>query len=152
MFLIMVSGINWRLRLGLKAVIAGILYGAAIFIIYGYFLPYILASSGLPVENGNVTRRMLVFLPFLIAVESVASATRGTVYAFVFRLLSKLMGILLFINAVGRGVLSGTYNIGGVTYEVSIDIGPIVAGVVLLSLPFMVLDVMGFVRRNDTDS
>lgn len=139
-----------RVKWALESLFYGVVYGLVIYGVYGYLLPSLLSGAGLPLEAGDVGRRLLVFLPFLIGVEAVASATRGTVYAFVFRLMSKLMGVLLFVNAVGSGVLEGSYSLGGVTYSVTIDVSPIVAGVVLLSFPFMLLDVMGFVRRQAT--
>ena len=136
-----------RFAKALRTLLYGLLYGGMVYLVYLVILPSVLASSGLPVERTGLTSGMLVFLPFFVALESVASAMKGTVYAFVFRVLSKLMGILLFVNVVGQGVLKGTYTLGGVTYTVSLDLGPLIAGVVLLSLPFMLLDVMGFVRR-----
>jgi len=141
--------VKWRIRRALASLVSGVVYGVLIYFVYGMVLPSLLGSAGLPVESGGVGGRLLVFLPFLVGVESVASATRGTVYGFVFRLMGKLMGILLFLNAVGGSSLSGSYELGGVVYEVSIDVRPLVAGVVLLSFPFMLLDVMGFVRGSD---
>ncbi len=148
-FLWVLEVVRERIVWGIKHVLMGIIYGGIIYLLYGLLLPYALKSSGLPIETPerfSFRSFFLGFLAFFIAIESVAAALKGTVFGFIFRILSKLMGLFLFLYIAGSGTLSGDYTVGQLTYSVSIDISPIIAAVALLTFPFMILDVFGFVR------
>ncbi len=139
-----------RVKRALKTLASGIVYGLTLYFVYGFLFPILLSQAGLPVSDVRRwgTGFFFGFLVFFVSIESVASAMKGTVYGFVFRAISKLMGLLLFISVMKGGVIEAWVPMGGVEYHVVLDLSPLVSAVVLFTLPFIMLDVMGVFRES----
>ncbi len=131
-----------RVVRGLKTLAYGVASGLLLYISYGFLLPIALSKLGLPIKNPREISFtfFISFLIFFISIESVANALKGTVYGFIFKMLSKLVGLLLFITVLKGGVIRDLISISGMNLLVTIDLKPIVAAVVLLTFPFIILD------------
>ena len=134
-----------RVKAGLKHATYGILGGFALYIAYGVMAPALFTSIGImpPEDSIRILKpsgAMLAFLALFISLESIASALRGTVFAFIFKAISRLMGIFLFVTVVNMGVIERTFAIEGVYYTVKISVFPLIAAIVLFTLPLIVLD------------
>ena len=136
-----------KLKAGVKHFVYGLIYGFILYFIYVMFFPMLFSRMGLPSIPISFKGVFMGFLLFFITVESFASAFRGTVYGFVLKAISKLFGLLIFIYIIGNGVLSGHVEISGSTVYFSLNIEPIIAGVVLLTFPFIILDVIQITRE-----
>jgi hypothetical protein len=137
-----------RVKAGIKHFVYGVLYGVLLYVIYVMLFPYIFKGVGIPVgENIGFKGIFLGFLFFFIIIESFASAMKGTVYGFVLKAISKLFGLLVFIYVIGNGVISGSTVISGANVSFSLDIQPIIAAMVLLTFPFIILDVLQIAKE-----
>ncbi len=136
-----------RVKTGIKHLVYGIIYGIIMYFVYAVLFPLAFSKLGLPIQAPSFKGVLLGFLAFFIVLEAFASALKGTVYGFVLKSLSKLFGLLVFVYVLNNGVISGETMIGGSTVYFSLDLSPIIAAMVILTFPFILLDVMQIMRE-----
>lgn len=121
-----------RLIVGIRTFLLGLSRGLIFLLVFVIIIPYALSRLASPLLQGAQPPAPLPSLSYLLALlilftslEAAAAVYRRSVYGFLISSLSKVLGLLFIVNALGGGTIGGTLSAEGATISVRVDISPL---------------------------
>jgi len=115
-----------------------LIYAVAIPWLFSYASSWLQGSPQLPLPLSDL-KHMAALLALFISLETASAAAGRGVYGFLISAVSKLIGLVLVVGALGSGKMTGEAEIYGSKVFVSLDVSPLLYFIVALTFAFIVL-------------